>query len=101
MFNFVFTHSGPTNTVVYNRMTAVPIPADIGSFKMFFMQDIPTLYGLQMFDRTGNMVYESERKYVFTNYNFRCVKTVLKDGERIVGIKSHSNDKHCATHSSF
>jgi hypothetical protein len=45
--------------------------------------------GLQMWDREGKLVYESTWKEAFTNSNWKSVETVLAEGERIVGIKSH------------
>jgi hypothetical protein len=42
-----------------------------------------------MWDREGKLVYQSSNKDVFTDSWFKSVETVLKEGERIVGIKSH------------
>jgi hypothetical protein len=42
-----------------------------------------------MWDREGNLIYESSWKKAFTDSYYKSVETVLAEGERIVGIKSH------------
>ena len=37
----------------------------------------------------------------FTDPDYKYIETVLEEGERIVGIKSHTEDKHDARHYSF
>jgi hypothetical protein len=44
---------------------------------------------LQMWDREGKLIYESSWKDAFTASWIKSVETVLQEGERIVGIKSH------------
>ena len=57
------------------------------------MEKYTPLYGLQIFDRQGRIVYESAWKEPFENSNFKVKETVLQEGERIIGYKAfpHSN----------
>jgi hypothetical protein len=54
-----------------------------------------------MRDREGKLVFESTWKEAFTRTDFKSVETVLEEGERIVGIKSHLKYKDFAWHFSF
>lgn len=59
------------------------------------------LAGLQLYDRVGTLVFESAMQIVFNCPSYHYIVTVLKEGERIVGIKSHTPDAKLAVHDSF
>ena len=57
----------------------------------------PWLGGLQIYDREGALVYESAYTWIFRDINCKYIETVLEEGERIVGIKSHTHKDYKAS----
>jgi hypothetical protein len=91
-WNFIFDKSGATNTYSTEPLTSYPIISEIASFKIYYHPNTFILSGLQMWDREGNMMFESAWKWVFTSPIYRGVETGLLQGERIVGIQSHTKN---------
>ena len=106
-FDFLFSQSGATNVKSHSPLTFKPIP-EIGKIKMWHLPNNSKAYsdgqleGLQLYDRDGNLVYESAKKYVYLlDKRFRSIETVLDPDERIVGIKSHILHSYVVQHFSF
>ena len=55
--------------------------------------------GIKLFDKNDNKVYESALKHGITGYPSQ--ETILKDGERIVGMQSRTWDNDDARHDDF
>lgn len=89
--------------MVFNSPMAscLPLPAEIGKIKMWYSQQDSWLAGLQLYDRVGTLVFESAMQIVFNCPSYHYIVTVLKEGERIVGIKSHTPEAKLAVHVSF
>jgi hypothetical protein len=56
------------------------------------------LYGFELFDREGNKLFESAWKNCFTEQRYKCLETVLSEGERIIGFKSRKVNNTTAFH---
>jgi hypothetical protein len=106
-WNFIFNESGPTNKYAPASLKVTRIPADISKIKSFYRDylyydsnDNPNyselLVGLQMWDREGKLVFDSGCEKL---KNGREIE--LAEGERIVGIKSHTYDEQLAQHALF
>ncbi len=59
---------------------------------MCYFPDHSTLFGLKIYDREGALVFENEKSWV--DSHCECMETVLQEGERIVGFKSHIKKKN-------